>query len=169
MENYQVIKGKLNLALYPLPEAVAFGFSPPAIPGLGASGGVTFALEDRTGGDVPYLARNLDLFLTELRKRPEVAQINSTFLPSVPQVYMDVDRDKVMKQQVKLSDVFQTMQAFMGGALVDYFNRFGRLWQVYVQAEGDARNRADQVGDFYVRNAEGNPVPLSALVNVKQH
>src|SRR5262245_4535396 len=147
MENYQVIKGKLNLALYPLPEAVAFGFSPPAIPGLGASGGVTFALEDRTGGDVAYLAKNLEAFLAGLRKRPEVAQINSTFLPAVPQVYMDVDREKVLKQDVQLSDVFQTMQAFMGGAFVDFFNRFGRQWQVYVQAEGEARDRAWKVGD----------------------
>jgi HAE1 family hydrophobic/amphiphilic exporter-1 len=169
MQNYQVIKGKLNLALYPIADAVAFGFSPPAIPGLGASGGVTFVLEDRTGGDVPYLARNLDIFLTELRKRPELAQINCTFQPVVPQVFMDVDRDKAFMQHVLLSDVYDTMQAFMGGAFVNYFNRFGRQWQVYVQAEGDSRDNAKQVGDFYVRNAEGNPVPLSALVTVRRY
>jgi HAE1 family hydrophobic/amphiphilic exporter-1 len=169
MENYQVIKGKLNLALYPLAEGVAFGFSPPAIPGLGASGGVTFVLEDRTGADVPYLAGNLNTFLAALQKRPEVAQINSTFLSDVPQVYVDVDRDKVLKQGVKLSDVFQTMQAFMGGAFVDFFNKFGRQWQVYVQAEGDARHRAEQVADFWVKNAQGNAVPLSSVVSVNRH
>jgi HAE1 family hydrophobic/amphiphilic exporter-1 len=167
MENYQVIKGKLNLALYPLPGAVAFGFSPPAIPGLGASGGVTFVLEDRTGGKVSYLAANLDKFLAALKERPEVAQINSTFQPQVPQVFMDVDRDKAFKQHVNLAEVYGTMQAFMGGAFMNFFNRFGRQWQVYVQAEGDSRDRAKNVGSFYVRNAEGNPVPLSSVVNVE--
>jgi HAE1 family hydrophobic/amphiphilic exporter-1 len=169
MQNYQVIKGKLNLALYPIADAVAFGFSPPAIPGLGASGGVTFVLEDRTGGNVRYLSRNLDLFLTELRKRPELAQINCTFQAQVPQVFMDVDRDKAFMQHVPLTDVYDTMQAFMGGAFVNYFNRFGRQWQVYVQAEGGSRDQAKQVGDFYVRNAEGNPVPLSSLVTVRRY
>jgi HAE1 family hydrophobic/amphiphilic exporter-1 len=169
MENYQVIKGKLNLALYPIAESVAFGFSPPAIPGLGASGGVTFVLEDRTGGDVSYLAHNLEVFLDALHKRPELAQINSTFQAEVPQVYADVDRDKAFKQHVKIDEVYKTMQAFMGGAFVNFFNRFGRQWQVYVEAEGDTRNRAQAIGQFYVRNAEGNPVPLSTLVRVVRH
>src|SRR5437899_11265493 len=101
------------------------------------------------------------------RKRPEIASINTTFLPSVPQLYVNVDRDKSLKEGVDLSEVYKTLQTFMGGYFIDYFNRFGRQWQVYVQAEGDYRTRAENLGLFYVRNQGGEPVPLSALTMVK--
>jgi HAE1 family hydrophobic/amphiphilic exporter-1 len=87
----------------------------------------------------------------------------TTFLPSVPQQFLDVDRDKVMKQGVPLSDVYRTIQAYMGGVFVNYFNRFGRQWQVYVEAEGDYRKNMDNLGQFYVRNSGGSMVPLSSL------
>jgi hydrophobic/amphiphilic exporter-1 (mainly G- bacteria), HAE1 family len=89
--------------------------------------------------------------------------VSTTFLPSVPQQFVEVDRDKVLKQGVAISDVYKTIQAFMGGLFVNYFNRFGRQWQVYVEAEGEYRTRAENVGQFYVRNNAGNMVPLSAL------
>ena len=79
--------------------------------------------------------------------------MTTTFLPTVPQVFVDVDRDKVLKQGVDLGEVYQTLQAFMGGYFVNYFNRFGRQWQVYVQAEGEYRTQAEKLGQFYVRNA----------------
>ena len=85
----------------------------------------------------------------------------------MPQVFADVDRDKVLKQGVDLSSVYQTLQAFMGGLFVNYFNRFGRVWQVYVQAEGEFRTEADNVGQFRVRNSDGQPVPLSTLVRMQ--
>src|SRR5262249_34551534 len=94
--------------------------------------------------------------------------VMSQFQPGVPQVFMDLDRDKAYKQKVNLTEAYQTMQAFMGGAFINFFNRFGRQWQVYIQAEGDSRAQAEQVGDFYVRNTEGNPVPLSSLVNIRK-
>jgi hydrophobic/amphiphilic exporter-1 (mainly G- bacteria), HAE1 family len=84
----------------------------------------------------------------------------------VPQVSVDVDRDKVLKQGVPLKDVYQTLQCFMGGIFVNYFNRFGRQWQIYVQAEGDYRTRADEMGQFFVRNSEDQMVPLSALTGI---
>ncbi len=87
----------------------------------------------------------------------------STFLPSVPQQFLDVDREKALKQGVALTDVYRTIQAYMGGLFVNYFNRFGRQWQVYVEAEGEYRNNLDNVGQFYVRNSQGDMVPLSAL------
>jgi hydrophobic/amphiphilic exporter-1 (mainly G- bacteria), HAE1 family len=143
---------------------VAFGFSPPAIPGVGTSGGFTFILEDRSGKDVQFLADNLNKFMAAARKRPEIAgNLTTTFLPSVPQQFVDVDRDKVIKQGVPINDVYRTIQAFMGGLFVNYFNRFGRQWQVYVEAEGDYRTKSENVGQFYVRNAAGEMVPLSAL------
>jgi HAE1 family hydrophobic/amphiphilic exporter-1 len=162
-EQFQSIKQRLNEELSTLPEAIAFDFSPPAIPGVGTSGGFTFVLEDRAGKDVPFLASNLNTFVDAARKRPEIAGLSTTLLPSVPQQYVDVDEDKVLKQGVPISDVYKTIQAFMGGLFVNYFNQFGRQWQVYVEAEGDYRTKAENVGQFYVRNKNGEMVPLSAL------
>src|SRR5579871_3284734 len=163
-EQMQSIKARLNRELSKLPEGVAFGFSPPAIPGVGTAGGFTFLLEDRSGQDVAFLAANTQKFITEARKRPEIAGLSTTFLPSVPQQFAVVDREKAIKQGVALNDVYRTIQAFMGGIFVNYFNRFGRQWQVYVEAEGEYRTRPENVGQFYVRNSAGDPVPLSSLV-----
>ena len=161
-----VIMRELNEKLAYLPAAQAFAFAPPAIPGVGTSGGATFMLEDRSGSTVEFLAKNTDTFLEAARKRPEFASVTTTFIPSVPQVYADVDRDKVLKQGVDLSSVYKTLQAFMGGSFVNYFNRFGRVWQVYVQAEGEARTKASNVGQFYVLNGQKEQVPLSTLVDM---
>jgi hydrophobic/amphiphilic exporter-1 (mainly G- bacteria), HAE1 family len=166
-EQLQAIKAHLNQELSKLPEAIAFSFSPPAIPGVGTSGGFTFILEDRSGGDVQFLSKNLNTFLAAARKRPEIANLSTTFLPSVPQQFVDVDRDKVLKQGVNLSDVYKTIQAFMGGYFINYFNRFGRQWQVYIEAEGQDRTSVDNVGRFYVRNNQGQNIPLSTLTTIK--
>jgi HAE1 family hydrophobic/amphiphilic exporter-1 len=157
----------VNAQLAELPEAKAFLFPPPAIPGVGTSGGVTFILEDRMGKDIGFLAEHTESFMEAARKRPEISRIDTTFIPDVPQVFARVDRDKVLKQGVNLSDVYQTLQSFMGGVMVNFFNRFGRIWQVYVQAEGEFRTQAENVGQFYVRNANGDMVPLSALVTME--
>ena len=166
-EQYQAIKAHINRELSKVPAAIAFAFSPPAIPGVGTSGGFTFVLEDRSGGDVQFLAKNLGIFLDAARKRPEIAGVSTTFLPSVPQKFVQVDRDKVLKQGVNLGDVYKTIQAFMGGYFINYFNRFGRQWQVYIEAEGEDRAKAENVGQFYVRNNKGENVPLSALTAVE--
>jgi hydrophobic/amphiphilic exporter-1 (mainly G- bacteria), HAE1 family len=162
-EQFQAIKAHLNQELSKLPEGIAFSFSPPAIPGVGTSGGFTFIVEDRAGKDVQFLSDNLNKFMTAARKRPEIANLTTTFLPSVPQQFVEVDRDKVIKQGVQINDVYRTIQAFMGGLFVNYFNRFGRQWQVYVEAENEYRTKSENVGQFYVRNAAGEMVPLSAL------
>jgi len=162
-EQYQEIKARLNQQLSSFPQGTVFSFSPPAIPGVGTSGGFTFVLEDRAGRDVKFLADNLDKFLAAARKRPEIGAISSTFLPSVPQKFVDVDREKVLKQGVAVSDVYRTIQAFMGGLFINYFNDFGRTWQVYVEAEEPYRSNLDNVGQFYVRNSSGGMAPLAAL------
>jgi hydrophobic/amphiphilic exporter-1 (mainly G- bacteria), HAE1 family len=162
-EQMQAIKAHLNQELSKLPDGVAFTFSPPAIPGVGTSGGFTFILEDRSGQDPQFLSDNVAKFITAARKRPEIAGLTTTYLPSVPQQFVEVDRDKVIKQGVPINDVYRTIQAFMGGLFVNYFNRFGRQWQVYVEAEGDYRTKSENVGQFYVRSATGEMVPLSAL------
>src|SRR4029077_16099100 len=162
-EPFQEIKAPLNAASSAGPGSGAVGFSPPAIPGVGPSGGFTFILEDRSGGDVKFLSDNVNKFMEAARKRPEIGSLTTTFLPSVPQEFIKVDRDKVIKQGVAVNDVYRTIQAFMGGLFVNYFNRFGRQWQVYVEAEGDYRTRSENVGQFYVKNATGEMVPLSAI------
>src|SRR5881227_1045300 len=166
-EQYPAIKARLNQYLGSLSEGIAFAFPPPAIPGVGTSGGFTFMLEDRAGKDVPFLAQNVKTFLDAARKRPELGTLIPTFLPNVPQVFVKVDRDKVIKQGIDLTSVYQTLQTFMGGFFVNYFNRFGRTWQVYLEAEGDYRTDAKNVGQFYVRNANGDPVPLDAISTIQ--
>src|SRR5690348_1274678 len=168
-EQYQALKVHLNQELSRLPAGTVFSFSPPAIPGVGTSGGFTFALEDRGGHDVEYLSKNLDKFMAAARKRPEIGFIATTFLPSVPQDFVDVNKDKVLKQGVAVSDVYQTIQAFMGGLFVNYFNDFGRTWQVYVEAEAPYRSNVQDFGQFYVRNDHGDMVPLSSLANFETH
>ncbi|HXM76020.1 MAG TPA: efflux RND transporter permease subunit, partial [Thermoanaerobaculia bacterium] len=151
-----------------VPEANAFGFPPPAIPGLGSAGGFSFWLQDRSGGSVQFLAQNLQKFLEACRKRPELTSVNSLFSASAPQLFAEVDRDKVLKQGVAVGDVYQTLQTFLGGLYLNQFNRFGRQWRVFLQAEGEDRVRAEDIGQFYVRNNDGNMVPLSGLVTVRR-
>ena len=166
-ESYDSIKAHLTRVLPQIPGAIAFAFPPPAIQGVGTAGGFTFVLEDRAGNDISFLAGNVNKFMEAARKRPEIASINTTFLPVVPQLYVNVDRDKALKEGVELTEVYKTLQTFMGGYFIDYFNRFGRQWQVYLQAEGDYRTRADNLGLFYVRNRGGEAVPLAALTSTK--
>jgi HAE1 family hydrophobic/amphiphilic exporter-1 len=166
-EKYQAMMAHINAAFRNIPGAAAMVFPPPAIQGVGTAGGVTFIIEDRVGKDVTFLAENVRKFVAEASKRPELARVLTTLLPAVPQVYVDVDRDKVLKQGVLLQDVYQTLQCFMGGAFVNYFNSFGRQWQVYVEAEGDYRTSTRYLGQFYVRNKDGNSVPLAAVTRVR--
>jgi HAE1 family hydrophobic/amphiphilic exporter-1 len=166
-ESYTAIKATLLKKLSRLPSAIAFGFPPPSIPGVGTAGGFTMVLEDRSGREFSFLADNVATFIEAARKRPEIASINTTLLPSTPQLYVNVDRDRVFKQGVELSDVYKTLQTFMGGYFVNYFNRFGRQWQVYIEAEGQYRTKADNLGLFYVRNHEGESIPMSSLTSTK--
>lgn len=165
-QQFESLKANLNREFGKVPQAVVFGFAPPAIPGVGTAGGFTFLLEDRSGADVQFLAKNLNTFLDAARKRPEIGSINTTFLPSVAQKFVYVDRDKVLKQGVNLTDVYRTIQAFMGGYFINYFNRFGRQWQVYIEAEAQDRADVNNVARFYVLNNKGESVPLSTLTTV---
>ena len=161
--SYLGIKAHLQQALSKVPSGIAFSFPPPAIPGVGTSGGATFILEDRSGSGIEYLAKNAQIFVEAARKRPELAGVITTALLNVPQVGVKVDNAKAMTQQIPLNDLYQTVQTFMGGSLINFFNRFGLQWQVYVQADGDYRTNADNLGKFHVRNSTGEMVPLSTL------
>jgi hydrophobic/amphiphilic exporter-1 (mainly G- bacteria), HAE1 family len=166
-EKYQAIMDHLRRELNKLPQGVTFVFPPPPIQGIGLAGGAQVVLQDRAGKDIGFLSENVNKFIEAARKRPELESVITTFLPAVPQLFVNVDRDKVLKQGVDLGQVYQTLQAFMGGYFVNYFNRFGRQWQVYVQAEGAYRTKAENIRQFYVNNDKGDPVPLSALTTVE--
>ena len=150
-----------------VPEAVAFAFMPPSIPGLGNAGGFSLWLQDRSGGSVEFLDQNLQNFLAACRQRPELAGVASQFSADVPQIYADVDRDKALKQGVAIADVYQTLQAYLGGLFLNQFNRFGRQWRVFLQAEGAERKSAEDIRNYYVRNDKGTMVPLSGLVTTR--
>jgi HAE1 family hydrophobic/amphiphilic exporter-1 len=124
-------------------------------------------LEDQVGKDVPYLADNTRRFLDAARKRPELTRLNSSLNAAVPQVLVAVDRDKVLKQGVEVDDVYSTLRAFMGSLFVNYFNRFGRAWQVYIAAEDGYRSKAEDVMNFFVRNKKGEMLPLSSVISLE--
>ncbi|WP_263359957.1 efflux RND transporter permease subunit [Acidicapsa ligni] len=168
-EQIEAIEASLQKQLGAVNDGVAFSFPPPAIPGIGTSGGVTMILEDRSGTDDPtFLMKNLLKYLDTVSKRKEIAGAIPSYLPAVPQLYVDVDREKASQQQVDLSNIYATLQTFMGGYLVNYFNRFGRQWQTFVQADGKSRTKIESINQFYVRSANGSQVPLSSLVHVSQ-
>jgi HAE1 family hydrophobic/amphiphilic exporter-1 len=164
----EAIAAKLNTRLKAeIPEATVFAFQPPAIPGLGAAGGFSLWLQDRGGNTPQYLSDNVQKFLEAAKKRPELLNVNSTFRAQVPQLYVDVDRDKALKQGVPIASIYDTLQTLLGGSFVNQFNRFGRQWRVFMQADAQNRLTPQDVGSFYVRNNDGNMVPLSALTTVR--
>ena len=151
-----------------IPEATGFAFSPPAIPGFGNSGGFSMWLQDRSGASVETLDQNVKAFVDAARKRPELASVNSVFTAGIPQIFADVDRDKVLKQGIAIGDVYQTMQTYLGGLFVNQFNRFGRQWRVFLQAEGEDRLTEKDIDRFYVRNGQGTMVPLSTVTTTRR-
>lgn len=150
-----------------IPEAAVVAFGPPAIPGLGTGAGFTIELQDRSGGPPSYVADQAQRFMDAARKRPEIGRIGTLYRASVPQVYAEIDRSKVLKSGVLLSDVNTTLGALLGSAYVNDFNRFGRVYKVYVQAEPEFRADPDQLGLFYVRSHAGGMVPLNTLMTTR--
>ncbi len=166
-QHFKAILASVNRRLDKLPEAVAFASLPAAIPGIGLSSGFSFMLQDQHGGSLESLGQQVDAVVAAARARPEIASVNTTFSATVPQVFADVDRDKALKQGVDLEQVYGTLQAFMGGAYVNDFNRFGRQWRVYLSALPEFRDTAEDIAHFYVRNAAGRSLPLSSLVTTR--
>ena len=163
----KTIMGSINKKLAAMPEARAFAFTPPAIPGIGTASGFSFMLQDRAGGTLQELEAQTDLFIQAAKKRPEIATINTTFSAKIPQIFVSVDREKALKQGVDLGELYATLQAFMGGAYLNDFNRFGRQWRVYLAAAPEFRSDASDMNKFYVRNKDGKSLPLSTLVNIE--
>ena len=149
-----------------VPEAFTFAFGLPPILGLSPTGGFQFMLEDRAGGDIATLARAADAVTAAARKRPELANVISTFRPSVPGYSIDMDTDKLQTMGISLTDAYNTLQTFLGGLYVNDYNQFGHTWQVLLQAEPEFRDQPASVGRYYVRNSSGDMVPLSTLATI---
>jgi HAE1 family hydrophobic/amphiphilic exporter-1 len=149
-------------------EGIAFAFGPPAIPGLGSGSGFSMMLQDRGGNSPAYLAEHTQKFIEAAKTRPEIAGAFTLFRSNVPQIFLEIDDAKALKLGVQLSDIHTSIGAFLGGAYVNDFNRFGRLYKVYVQAEPEYRAQEAGISSFYVRNKEGSMVQLSTLVNTSR-
>jgi len=161
------ILGSAQTKFFGIPEGVVFGFGLPPILGLGTSGGFEFMLEDRSGAaDIHELASVADQVIAETRKRPEFAQVVSIFRDTVPQYNVKLDTDKAQTLGIPVTDVYNSLQTFLGGLYVNDFNRFGRTWQVLLQGEPEFRDRPDDIKRFYVRSNGGDMVPLSTLVQI---
>lgn len=149
-------------------EAQVFAFGPPPIPGLGSGSGFTMMIQDRSGNSPEYLAKQTADFIETALVRPEVGSMFTTFRANVPQRSIEINRDKVLKAGVKLDDIYTTVGAFLGGSYVNDFNRFGRLYKAYIKAEPEYRLSEDKINLFFVENAKGESVPLSAFVSIRE-
>ena len=163
----QPILARLQREFAKVPEAFAFAFGLPPIMGLSTTGGFQFMLEDRSGGSVQDLAQTADLLVQAAARRPELRNVISTFRPNVPAYKVDVDLAKVQTLGIPVTDTYNTLQTFLGGLYVNDFNAFGRVWQVLLQAEPEFRSQPADINRFYVRNGEGNMVPLGTLASVE--
>jgi hydrophobe/amphiphile efflux-1 (HAE1) family protein len=148
-------------------EAMVIAVNPPAIQGLGTRAGFEFQLEGRTGQDAPTLAQVTGQFMAAASKRPEVTGLNGTLRVNQPQLFIDLDRDRAKTAGVRISDVFDALQAYLGALYVNDFDKFGRVWRVQLQAEPQFRRAPEDIGRIYVRNQTGQSVPLSGLLSTK--
>jgi HAE1 family hydrophobic/amphiphilic exporter-1 len=142
-------------------------FVPPAIPGLGSSGGFSFVLQDYTGGDIQDFAAVMRGFVVAANQQPAVGSAYSTFRADVPMLYLNVNRDKVQTLQVPMSELFATLQAQLGATYINDFNKFGRTWRVLAQAEGEFRNQPSDILRLFVRSRDGDMVPVATLAEVE--
>jgi HAE1 family hydrophobic/amphiphilic exporter-1 len=166
-ENAFNLLGIINKKIAAIPGGLFFAFPPPAIPGIGTAGGTTFILEDRLGTDPTFLPKNFDIYMQALKKRPEIGTMTSTYLPSVPQISMKIDPAMCMMLGVDLGEAYQTLQCFLGGVPVNYINRFGLQLYTYIQADGASRVDPRNASLFYVRNKQGEAVPLSSILKTQ--
>jgi len=163
------IMAKLQKEFSTMPEAIIFPFNIPTLAGFGAASGFNFLLQDRSGSmSVQQLGENSSKFLAAARERPELGTVFTSFDPNYPQIKVELDREKARTLGVPVDEVYQAMSTSMGGTFVNDFNRFGRLYRVYVQAESTSRLKETDIGNIFVRSGTTHQmVPLSTLVSIK--
>jgi multidrug efflux pump len=158
---------QLNQKFFSIKDAFIAMFPPPPVLGLGTIGGFKLQIEDRTGQGYVALDQATKTFMARAAQAPELAGLFSGYQINVPQLFADIDRTKARQLGVAVTDIFETMQIYLGSLYVNDFNAFGRTYSVRVQADAPFRARADDIGRLQVRSASGNMVPLSALLNVE--
>jgi hydrophobe/amphiphile efflux-1 (HAE1) family protein len=163
-ETAQAIIGQINTHLSSIPEAIIFGVNPPPIIGLGAAGGVQMEVQDKSGGDLGFLEDATTKLVTAAHGKGGVGMIFSSFRPHVPQYRLEPDREKVKTLGLTLSDVFQSLQTYLGSYYVNQFNLYGRTWRVFVQAEAQYRETPEDLNRIYIRGKANNMIPLSTIV-----
>jgi len=162
------IAGKLNQQFAQIPDAFIAIFPPPPVQGIGTTGGFKLQIEDRASLGYEQLDATVKEFLGKAYKDPALAGMFSGYQVNVPQLYADIDRTKARQLGVPVTEVFDTMQIYLGSLYVNDFNKFGRTYSVRVQADAPFRARSEDIGALKVRSTTGEMVPLAALLNVKQ-
>ncbi|WP_337507774.1 efflux RND transporter permease subunit, partial [Alistipes ihumii] len=162
------ITTRLNEQLYyEINSAQVYTFGPPSIPGLGPGSGFTIMIQDKGGNTPGYLADYTDRFIAAARQRPEIATISTTFQADEPQKTISIDNEKVLKAGISLDELHSQISSYLGGMYVNNFNRFGRMYQTYIQAEDEYRLNESKLDMFYLTNDRGESVPLSAFITVR--
>jgi len=162
------IVSNLNRELAGIQEALAFVIVPPPIRGLGQTGGFQMMVEDRASLGLAELQRNADELIQKGNSHPNLQRLVTTFSAHSPQLYLDIDRTKAQSLQVLPSSVFDTLQGYLGSSFINFFNKFNQVFQVYIQADSRYRLEAKNMRNLYVRNQNGEMVPLNALLKVQQ-
>ncbi len=162
------IAGALNAQYAQIQEAFIAIFPPPPVEGIGTMGGFKLQIEDRGAVGYAELDKAAKSFMAAAAKQPELGPMFSSYEINVPQLNVDLDRTKAKQQGVAVTDVFETMQIYLGSLYVNDFNKFGRVYQVRAQADAPFRARPEDIGQLKTRNQDGDMVPLSSLVNVSQ-
>lgn len=156
-----------GMSLMGLADGFVASFNPPPIQGMSTTGGLEGYLQNRSGSDAKTFSAEVEHFLAAARERPEFASVTSTYRANVPQVYLDLDREKTKALGLPINAVFDTMQATFGQVYVNDFNQFGRTYRVQLQSEADYRAKKGDIRNIYVRSDKGEMIPLSSLVTVR--
>ncbi|HXL98010.1 MAG TPA: multidrug efflux RND transporter permease subunit, partial [Steroidobacteraceae bacterium] len=162
------LAARINNLARGIKQANVLALNPPPVPGIGAAGGFEFILEDRSGGDIQKFAGVIQESLGQANKRPALTRVFTQFNVSTPQIEYVLDRERAKTLGVSISSIFSTLQAFFGGNYINDFNLFGRTYKVTAQAEAAARASPESVNGLYVRTEQGDMVPLSTLVAIKE-
>ncbi|RME71062.1 MAG: multidrug efflux RND transporter permease subunit [Verrucomicrobia bacterium] len=162
------IIASLNRRLHALQDGVAFAFAPPSLPGLGLSGGFSFQLQEKGGGDLAILQQAADEFIADGNAQAGLTGMSTTFRANTPQLFIDIDRDQVLTRDIPMSSVFNTLQVFLGSAYINDVTLFNRVYKVKAKASAEFRARSDQILDLALKNRHGEMVPLGAIVRVDE-
>jgi HAE1 family hydrophobic/amphiphilic exporter-1 len=161
------ILGEIYMQLSGISSAQMIPFAIPSIPGLGTTGGFEFMLQDTKSDNPQTLAAAMGGLLLKANQTPELSMVFSTYRANVPQFYLDIDREKVKKLGLNLSDIFTTLQSSLGSMYINDFNKFGKVYQVKIQAEKDYRRFVQDISNLYVKNQKGSMVPLETLLSIR--